>query len=196
MTISYRSLYATLALMSLAGCAQQPNPKIPELKKEIVQLNQRLQYLNDEASALMQQNALNEQSTDGVYLYPAARTGARVESNIGRLQVSLGTVETEANGSRALLSIRTADGSALPPFHAAVDWGQVDPASGKPLTADTLSQPIVVPASLLPKPEATVELRLSGLTPEQVGFVRLRDIIRNAPETPPAPDAVKPLSRQ
>ncbi|NDL64980.1 DUF3251 domain-containing protein [Acerihabitans arboris] len=196
MTTSYRSLYAGASLLLLAGCAHQSNPKIPELKSEIVQLNQRLQYLNDEASALMQQNALNEQSADGVYIYPAAQTGAQIDSGIGMLLVSLGTVEAEANGSRALLHIRTADRSTLPAFHAVVDWGQVDPASGKPLTADTLSQPIVVPASLLPKPEATIELRLSGLAPEQVGYIRLRDIIRNAPETPPAPDAVKPLSRQ
>lgn len=196
MTTSYRSLYAPLALLLLAGCAQQTNPKIPALKSEIGKLNQRLQYLNAQASALMQQNALNEQSTGGVYLYPAAQTGAQVDSDIGKLQVTLGTVETEANGARAFLRIRTTDGSTLPTFHAVVDWGQVDPASGKPLTADTLSQPIVVPASLLPKPEATIELRLSGLTPEQVGFVRLRDILRTSPETPPAPDALKPLSRQ
>lgn len=196
MTTSYHSLWGCAALVLLSGCANQTNPKIPALKSEIAQLNHRLEYLNGEAGALLQQNALNEQSTGGVYLYPAARTGAQVDSAIGKLQVSLSPVENEANGSRALLTIRSADGSALPAFHASVDWGQVDTASGKPLTADALSQPIVVPASLLPKPEATIELRLSGLTPGQVGFIRLHDILRNTPDTPPAPDAVKPLSRQ
>ncbi|WP_413734913.1 DUF3251 domain-containing protein [Sodalis sp. RH21] len=195
MTTGYRSFYAIAALLVLSGCAQQSNPKIPALKSEVSQLNQRLQYLNDQVSALMQQNALNEQSTGGVYLYPAAQTGAPIETDIGKLLVSLGTVEAEANGSRAVLHIRTADSSTLAPFHAVVDWGQVDTTSGKPLTADTLSQPITVPASLLPKPEAAIELRLSGLAPEQVGFVRLHDFIRNTPETPAAPDAVKPLPR-
>src|SRR5476649_767904 len=184
MTNSYRSFYAVAALLFLSGCAQQPNPQTPALKDEVSQLNQRLDYLNHQMSALIQQNALNERSTGGVYLYPAAQTGAQVESQIGKLQVSLGPVETEANGSRALLQIRTADSSALTPFHAIVDWGQIDASSGKPLTADTLSQPINVPASLLPKPEATIELRLSGLAPEQVGYIRLHGITATGPNSP------------
>ncbi len=196
MTTSYSSFFTVAALLFLSGCAQQSNPKAPSLKGQVSQLNQRLDYLNHQVSALMQQNALNEQSTSGVYLYPAAHTGAQVESQIGKLLVSLGQVETEANGSRALLQIRTADSSPLPPFHATVDWGQVDSSSGKPLTADMLSQPINVPASLLPKPEATIELRLSGLTPEQVGYIRLHGITANTADSPAAPDAVKPLSRQ
>lgn len=196
MTTSYRSFYAIAALLFLSGCAQQPHSTSPALKDEVSQLNQRLDYLNHQVSALMQQNALNERSTGGVYLYPAAHTGALVESHIGKLMVSLGPVGTEANGSRALLQIRTADNSALRPFHAIVDWGQVDPSSGKPLIADTLSQPITVPASLLPKPEATIELRLSGLAPEQVGYIRLHSITANNADNTAAPDAIKPLSRQ
>ncbi|MEA9390778.1 DUF3251 domain-containing protein [Acerihabitans sp. TG2] len=196
MTTSYRSFYAIAALLFLSGCAQQPNPNSSALKGEVRQLNQRLDYLNHQVSALMQQNALNEQSTGGVYLYPAARTGAQVESQIGKLMVSLGPVGTEANGSRALLQIRTADNSPLTAFHAIVDWGQVDPSSGKPLLADTLSQPITVPASLLPKPQATIELLLSGLAPEQVGYIRLHSITANSADNPAAHDAIKPRSRQ
>lgn len=66
-------------------------------------------------------------------------------------------------------------------LHGIVDWGQVDAATGKPLTANALSQPIFVPASLLPRTEATIELQMSGLTPEQVGFIRLHDIQRDKP---------------
>ncbi len=195
MTNDYRPAYAIAALL-LTGCAGQPNANVPALKSEMGQLHQRLDYLNDQVSALMQQNALNAQSTSGVYIYPAAQSAAGIDSRIGKLQVSLDPVETEANGSRALLHIRTADNSPLTPFHAMVDWGQVDPASGKPLTADALSQPIAVPASLLPKSGATLELRLSGLAPEQVGFIRLHEIIEISPDSPPSPDAAKPLSQQ
>lgn len=196
MTNTYRTLGALVALSLLGGCASSTNPELPALRNQVVQLNQRLQYLNDQASALLQQNALNEQSTSGVYLYPAAKTPAGVESEAGKLTVSLGPVEAEANGSRALLHIRSADSAALVALHAVVDWGQVDPTSGKPLTADTLSQPISIPASLLPKPEAVIELRLSGLTPEQVGYIRLHDIVKSSAANPPAADATKPQTRR
>ncbi|WP_203522410.1 DUF3251 domain-containing protein [Sodalis sp. dw_23] len=196
MTIAYRPACVVVALLLLAGCARQPNANAPALKNEMGQLNQRLDYLNNQVSALMQQNALNAQSTSGVYIYPAAQTAAEVESQVGKLQVSLSPIETEANGSRTLMRIRTTDNQPLTPFSATVDWGQVDPATGKPLTADALSQSIVVPASLLPKSDAAIELRLSGLAPEQVGFVRLHDIIKISPDSPPPPDAVKPLSQQ
>ncbi|XBS70811.1 DUF3251 domain-containing protein [Acerihabitans sp. KWT182] len=196
MTIAYRPACVIAALLLLAGCAQQPNAGAPALKNEMGQLNQRLDHLNVQVSALMQQNALNAQSTSGVYIYPAAQTAAEVDSQIGKLQVSLSQVETEANGSQALLRIRTVDNSPLTPFHATLDWGQVDPASGKPLTADALSQPIAVPAALLPKPDAALELRLSGLTPEQVGFIRLHGITKTTPSSPSPADAAKPLSQQ
>lgn len=196
MTIAYRPACVVVALLLLAGCARQPNANAPALKNEMGQLNQRLDYLNNQVSALMQQNALNAQSTSGVYIYPAAQTAAEVESQVGKLQVSLSPIETEANGSRTLMRIRTTDNQPLTAFSATVYWGQVDPATGKPLTTDALSQSIVVPASLLPKSDAAIELRLSGLAPEQVGFVRLHDIIKISPESPPPPDAVKPLSQQ
>ncbi|MGL9773624.1 MAG: DUF3251 domain-containing protein [Sodalis sp. (in: enterobacteria)] len=53
-----------------------------------------------------------------------------------------------------------------------------------------------VPVSLLPRTEATTELRMSGLTPEQVGFIRLHDIHPDTPQTPPAADASKPVGSQ
>ncbi len=196
MTTGYRTVCTLLALAMLSGCASSTDKELPQLKNQVSKLNQQLQYLNDQASALLLQNTLNEQSTTGVYLYPAAQTAARVDSDAGKLQVSLGRVEPEANGARALLHIRTADATALQPLNAVVDWGQIDPTSGKPLTVDTLSQPISVPASLLGRSEATVELRLSGLTPEQVGYIRLHDITRQSPVNPPAPDATKPRDQQ
>ncbi|TKI06310.1 DUF3251 domain-containing protein [Martelella alba] len=196
MPIGYRLALCIAAGGLLAGCAQQRGPGAPALKAEMGQLNRQVDSLNTQVSALMQQNSLNEKSTSGVYIYPAAQTAAQVDSRIGRLMVSLDRVDPEANGSRALLRIRTADNTPLRAFHAMVDWGQVDPATGRPLTADALSQPIVVPTALLPKPEATLELRLSGLAPEQIGFIRVHDILPITPTSPAAADATPPLSRE
>lgn len=100
------------------------------------QLNRQLQTLTAQALALEQQNTLNSHSTHGVYLLPSAKNSAILESNIGKLSISLSHIEPEANGTQALLHVRLLEGTALPAFHAQLDWGQLDPVSSKPLPSE------------------------------------------------------------
>lgn len=183
MTTRYRMLPILPALFFLAGCAQQR--QMPQLQNQLSQLNHRLQTLTDQATALEQQNALNAHSDAGVYLLPAAQNRAILQSIIGQLSVSLDHIETEANGTRALLHIRTLDSARLPAFGAHIDWGAIDPVSGKPLTNDVQTQAFRFLPPLLPKTEAVIELRLSGLPPEQLGFVRLYHIASEEQTPPP-----------
>ncbi|MSE18595.1 DUF3251 domain-containing protein, partial [Pantoea agglomerans] len=72
-------------------------------------------------------------------------------------------------------------------LHATVNWGELDPATGKPLSNGSLSQTIAVPASLLPQHSVSIPLRLSGLTPDQSGYVRVHNVTGDAPaQTSPA----------
>ncbi|MBS0968245.1 DUF3251 domain-containing protein [Nissabacter archeti] len=174
----------------LTACAQ--NPQVPKLKSEVVQLNQKLQALTDEATALEQQSQLNHNSTNGVYVLPAANNPAALKSAVGELSVSLSHVAPEASGTQALLHIRALSGTSLPAFTATVDWGQLDPTTGKPLLVDMLSQPVTVSPSLLPKTEQTLELRFSGQAPEQLGFIRLRDVTPTASSPTATPEAAAP----
>ncbi|MEC5342360.1 DUF3251 domain-containing protein [Brenneria populi] len=183
MTTRYRMFVILPALLVLAGCAQQR--QMPQLQNQVSQLNQRLQTLTDQAAALERQNALNAQSNAGVYLLPAAENRAILQSAIGRLSVSLANTEAEANGTRALLHIRTLDAARLPAFSARIDWGLIDPVSGKPLAGDMQTQAFRFLPPLLPKTEAVIELRLSGLSPEQLGFVRLHSIVGEEQTPPP-----------
>lgn len=188
MTTRYRMLAVLPVLAVLAGCAQQR--QTPQLQNQLSQLNHRLQTLTDQATALERQNALNAQSAAGVYLLPEAQNRALLQSAIGQLGVSLDNIEAEANGTRALLHIRTLDTARLPAFSAHIDWGQIDPVSGKPLTNDTQTQAFKFLPPLLPKTAAVIELRLSGLTPEQLGFVRLYQVIEEE-QTPPPVAAIE-----
>ncbi|CAI0725244.1 SadB/YajI family lipoprotein [Serratia grimesii] len=174
MTTHYPKIILLSTLALLTGCAQ--NHEVPKLHNQVVALNQQLTTLTNQATALEQQNQLNKNSTSGVYLLPAANNAARLQSSLGELSVSLSHVKTEANGTQALLHVRTLSQASLPAFKAVVEWGQLDPATGKPLATDSLSQPIASADSLLPKSEHTFELRFSGLAPEQLGFVRLHSV--------------------
>jgi outer membrane murein-binding lipoprotein Lpp len=192
MTKHSRILLACATLLSLAGCAQQ-NPQMPELKTEVGQLNQKLQRLTDLAVALEQQTTLNRQSTNGVYLLPAAKSAALVKSNIGQLEVQLTRVAPDAIGVQAVLEIKNTSGQPLPPFTASLSWGQLDPVTGKPLTVDMQTQTITVEPDLLPGPVKTVEVKFNQVTVDTLGFVHMHNIVAITPAPPVVATATSPV---
>ncbi|MBP2196695.1 DUF3251 domain-containing protein [Pantoea cypripedii] len=177
MTIRMLWVPAALSLLVLSGCSSTPvSPQVKQLHREVSQLNQQMRQLTNQASALEIQGQLNSQSSQGAWLLPQANTPVELQTQLGKLRLSLTRVEGEASGSRANLNIRSTDDKPVPALNATVVWGEMDPASGKPLNADSLSQTISVPASLMPRSSVTVPLRLSGLSPEQLGYVRVHDV--------------------
>ncbi|WP_413528058.1 DUF3251 domain-containing protein [Rahnella inusitata] len=186
MTKHPRLWLACAALLSLTGCAKQ-NPQLPELKTEVGQLNQKLQRLTDLAVALEQQTTLNRQSTNGVYLLPAAKSPALLKSDLGELTVTLLRVAPDASGLQAVLEVKNNAGQPLPAFTASISWGQLDPVTGKPLTVDMQTQNITVEPDLLPGPVKTVEVRFSQVTMDTLGFVHLHNIVAT-----PQPAQIQP----
>lgn len=174
-----------LSLLVLSGCSSTPaSPKVKQLHQEVSQLNQEMRQLTSQATALEQQNLLNSHSEQGAWLLPQANTAVVLQTQLGELRLSLTQVESEASGTRANLNVRAAGEQPLSALTASVEWGELDAASGKPLNAGTLSQTITVPATLLPKSSVIVPLRLSGLTPGQLGFVRVHDVVAKSPAAP------------
>ena len=166
-----------MSLAFLSGCSSTPSsPKVNQLHQEVNQLNQQMQYLTTQASALEIQGQLNSHSQQGAWLVPQANTPVELQTQLGTLRLSLSRVESEASGSRANLNIRATGDKPVPALRATVVWGELDPASGKPLNADSLSQTIAVPSALLPQSAVSVPLRLSGVSPEQLGYVRVHDV--------------------
>ncbi|WP_130834211.1 DUF3251 domain-containing protein [[Erwinia] mediterraneensis] len=166
-----------LALLALSGCSTRPaSPEVQQLNQEVKQLNQEMRQLTRQAAALEQQSLLNSHSAQGAWLLPAASHSVTLQTRLGELRLSLTQIESEASGTRANLNIRAAGEAPLPALRAEVQWGELDPASGKPLSAEALSQRIEVPASLLPQSSVMVPLRLSGIAPEQLGFVRVHAV--------------------
>ena len=182
----YKAALLAMVIM-LAGCAAPKPPAVNQLHNEVGKLNQELRQLTDQASMLEQQRLLNNGVANGAWLLPSANTAVVLQSNAGQLRLSLSHVEAEANGTRALLHIRAASEQRLVPMTIKVEWGELDPTTGKPLAVDSQSQTIEVPSTLLPRADATVPLRLSGIQPEQLGYVRVHDVMPAAATSPVTP---------
>lgn len=178
MTTAYLKLSLIASLLALAGCTSAPSqPKISQLHNEVGKLSKEMRQLTRQAGALEQQGHLNSGAAQGAWLLPQANTGVILKSQAGDLKLSLSHVQPEANGTRATLDIHATGDAPLPSFSAEVEWGELDSATGKPLSISSLSQKIEVNSTLLPRSQASVPLRLSNLSPDRLGYVRIHDVV-------------------
>lgn len=69
----------------------------------------------------------------------------------------------------------------LPAFSGTVEWGQIQGTTQNFQEVNVQNQLISAPASTLAPSDVDVALQLNGITPDQLGFVRIHDI---QPATP------------
>jgi hypothetical protein len=151
------------------------------LHQDVSTLNNEMAKLNKETVKITQQNALNAKSTNGVYLLPGSNTPARLNSQIGMLRMTLKDITPNANGTRATLRIQGESNDPLPAFSGTVEWGQIQGTTQNFQEVNVQNQLISAPASTLAPSDVDVALQLNGITPDQLGFVRIHDI---QPATP------------
>nr|AMJ35526.1 protein of unknown function (DUF3251) [uncultured bacterium] len=161
-----------LVIADLSGFRQE----VREMKQSVNTLNVAMDKLNKETVKITQQNALNAKSSNGVYLLPGANTPARLNSQIGTLRMSLVNVAANADGTRATLRIQGESNDPLPAFSGTVEWGQIQGTTESYQGVNVKNQLFPAPASTLAPSDVDIPLQLSGLTPEQLGFIRIHDI--------------------
>lgn len=174
MTRRYLHVLLLGSLFSLSACAQQS--EVRQMNQSISSLNTTMNKLNQETVKITQQNALNAKSTSGVYLLPGSNTPARLNSQIGTLRMSLVNVAPNADGTRATLRIQGESNDPLPAFSATVEWGQIQGTTDSFQGLNVQTQLINAPASILAPSDVDIPLQLNGLTPDQLGFIRIHDI--------------------
>lgn len=174
MTRRYLHVLLLGSLFSLSACAQQS--EVRQMNQSISSLNTTMNRLNQETVKITQQNALNAKSTSGVYLLPGSNTPARLNSQIGTLRMSLVDVAPNADGTRATLRIQGESNDPLPAFSATVEWGQIQGTTDSFQELNVQTQLINAPASILAPSDVDIPLQLNGLTPDQLGFIRIHDI--------------------
>lgn len=174
MTRRYLRILLVGSLFSLSACAQQS--EVRQMNQSISSLNTTMNKLNQETVKITQQNALNAKSTSGVYLLPGSNTPARLNSQIGMLRMSLMNVAPNADGTRATLRIQGESNDPLPAFSATVEWGQIQGTTDSFQELNVQTQLINAPASVLAPSDVDIPLQLNGMTPDQLGFIRIHDI--------------------
>jgi len=174
MTRRYLHVLLLGSLFSLSACAQQS--EVRQMNQSISSLNTTMNKLNQETVKITQQNALNAKSTSGVYLLPGSNTPARLNSQIGTLRMSLVNVAPNADGTRATLRIQGESNDPLPAFSATVEWVQIQGTTDSFQELNVQTQLINAPASILAPSDVDIPLQLNGLTPDQLGFIRIHDI--------------------
>jgi len=181
-TMTRRYLRSLLlgSVFALSACAQQS--EVRQLHQSVSTLNKEMTKLNQETVKITQQNALNAKSTSGVYLLPGSNTPARLNSQVGMLRMSLKNVAPNAGGTRVTLRIQGESNDPLPAFNGTVEWGQIQGTTENYQEVNVQNQLMSAPASTLAPSDVDVALQLNGITPEQLGFVRIHDI---QPVTPP-----------
>lgn len=174
MTRRYLKLALLGSLLTLSACAQQS--EVRQLHQSVSTLNKEMTKLNQETVKITQQNSLNAKSESGVYLLPGANTPARLNSQLGMLRMSLKDIAPNAGGTRLTLLIQGESNTPLPAFSGTVEWGQIQGTTENYQEVNVQNQLISAPASTLAPSDVNVPLQLNGITPEQLGFIRIHDI--------------------
>lgn len=162
------------SLFSLSACVQQS--EVRQMKHSVSTLNKEMTQLNEETVKITQQNRLNAKSQSGVYLLPGSNTPARLESQIGTLRMSLVNISPDANGTALTLRIQGESSDPLPAFSGTVEYGQIQGITENFQEVNVQNQLINAPASILAPSDVDIPLQLNGISPEQLGFVRIHDI--------------------
>lgn len=174
MTRRYLKLAIVGSIFTLSACAQQS--EIRQMNQSVSTLSKEMTQLNQQTVKITQQNLLNAKSSNGVYLLPGAKTPARLKSQIGTLRMSLLNISPDGDGTRLTLRIQGESNDPLPAFSATVASGQISGTTDSYQEVNVQNQLISAPASVLAPSDVDIPLRLNGVTPEQVGFIRIHDI--------------------
>ncbi|MET6676722.1 DUF3251 domain-containing protein [Citrobacter amalonaticus] len=174
MTRRYLRILLVGSLFSLSACAQQS--EVRQMHQSVSTLNKEMNQLNQETVKITQQNSLNVKSTRGVYLLPGSNTPARLNSQVGTLRMSLINIAPNATGTRVTLRIQGESNDPLPAFSGTVEYGQIQGTTDNYQEVNVQNQLITAPASVLAPSDVDIPLQLNGMTPDQLGFVRIHDI--------------------
>lgn len=148
------TLCALLLLPALAGCGKTDD---------------RLKALEDRVGKLEQVAAARQ----AVTLKPGATGYGMLESDMGRIAVTIANIEPYASGSRVTLDFGNPTAARLSGMKARIEWGSND-AKGLPMApTQAQSMSFTAPEPLPPGSWKQYVVDLPGVAPAQLGWLRV-----------------------
>ena len=173
MRTPFKLLFLVTPLL-LTACA--PQSEVRQMHRSVSTLNKEMGKLQQETVKITQQNALNARSQSGAYLLPGANTPARLNSQLGMMKISLANVASDASGTLATLRIQGESSTPFPAFTGTIEWGQLQGTTENYQEVNVQNQQFSAPASILAPSDVSIPVKLNGITPDQLGLVRVHDI--------------------
>lgn len=164
-----------LALMLSSACGPDPaltelQESNSELQRTVHSLQAKLATLSDEVNELQIDNMMR--SLEGVAFLSVGSDGySTIETNLGRLTVSLENVRPYANGSKVTLVFGNTTYTTIDGVNAQLAYGSVDD-KGSPLLGSERSKELAFDV-IRPGSWKRVPVSLEGVPPAKLGYVRL-----------------------
>jgi hypothetical protein len=109
------------------------------------------------------------------FLTPGSEGYAIVQTDLGRMTVSLENIQPYANGSRVTLCFGNLTSATVNDVKLKLEWGSVD-AKGSPKNESARSRDVSFTQSLRAGAWTNVSVVLDGVPPQDLGFVRVKQI--------------------
>lgn len=172
-----------LSFLLLSGCYQDNETsalktELNDARVQVNELQDKLDKLEKHVEENQNKYALDQllAGLDGIaYLTPGSDGYSVVSFDLGKLTVSLNDIQPYANGSKVILRFGNPLATTINGLNMTVDWGQVN-QKGDVIDDTTKSKSVTLNESLYPARWTTVSLVLDGITPSQLGFVRLKEL--------------------
>lgn len=166
-----------------------------ESREQFSQLNNRITILEDSLSTIVGQitslssdvrelnldkfeRELIENFDKVAYLKPGSSGYSTIKSDLGVLTVSLENVRPYANGSQVTLRWGNILNTSIDGLNMNIEYGSID-ESGSPDNENAKSREFTMSETLQSGYWNNVNVVLEGVRPENLGFVRIRELHHN-----------------
>lgn len=150
-------------------------------KSDIAAMGQRIDALTKEVEDLRKRQAQDEwtrfmdELKGVVYLRPGDDGYSVIHYDLGVLTVRLDDVSPYANGAKVRLRFGNPLASTVNGLRCTIEWGQVD-ENGSSIASTTKSKELSLSEEMRSGAWTDVQVVLESIPPEQLGFVRVKEI--------------------
>ena len=171
-----------VASLLLIGCDLTTNTalekKIEAANAQIALLQSKIESLEKDLTEQKEKREFDElmQSFgNSAYLTPGSGGYSPIKFDLGVLTVRLIDVKPYANGSKVTLQFGNTLSASIDGLKATIGWGKVTD-KGVPINESEKSKEVTLTEKLRAGSRTSVSVVLDGLPPNELGFVRVRDV--------------------